>query len=146
MIKVIDKETKSGACIKVVGRPYMLVSCLGKEIEEGTIATYGPYAGQKMKACVKWSSKHSYHNNLRDTLKSIQMKISEEFGVPPEDQNIEGIDGWELAIQELEKIHNITEELGEQFNGFLDRCGQVAAAVSKEIEAEDDDEDDEGEE
>ena len=126
MIKVIMKEANAGVMIKVVGKPRQFVTYFGKT---GETVTCGRYAGQK-RANISWGHPQ-YTTSPRQAIKNIHEILSEEWRVPEGDQNIEGIDGWEKAANEYEKLIALTEEIGKQFGGFIEKYGEVAHKIDK---------------
>jgi len=144
MIKIISTELKTGVKIKVVGRVRQFVIYIG---ESGGTVSRGRYVGQERKS-VAWGHP-LYCNSLRQALELTQNALSEMFDIPPEDQDIDGIEGWELAIQEQEKLFALSESIGEQFKGFIDKYGDLAKDVGSQMEkddADDDESDDDAEE
>ena len=137
MIKVISTELKTGVKIKVVGRVRQFVIYIG---ESGGTVSRGRYVGQERKG-VAWGHP-SYCNSLKQALEITQNALSEMYDVPPEDQDIDGIEGWELAIQEQEKLFKLTEAIGEQCKGFLDKYGDLAKDVGSQMDNDDDESDD----
>ncbi len=121
MIKVMCKENNTAIRIQVVGTPLQWCVSFGTH-GEYTVKR-GKNAGQK-KSGIKWD-KTFYPNTLEQALVETVKRISENWGIPEEKQNIEGIEGWKLAIEEEKKMISICKEVGDAFHKLLKDHGEA---------------------
>jgi len=121
MIKVMCKENNTAIKIKVVGTPLQWCVSFGTH-GEYTVKR-GRSAGQK-KSGIKWD-KTFYPNTLEQALLETTKRLSEVWGIPAENQKIEGIEGWKFAIEEEKKMISICKEIGNAFHKLIDDHGEA---------------------
>jgi len=130
MIKVLDQEKKQAIKIEVCGLPYQWRLRLGK------MGKWTPKIG-KNKGIEQTGIRYgheSYHGNLREVLRDVQQRLSEELGLPEKDQVIEGIEGWNRAIKEEERLVAVTEMVHLGFSDFLEKYGEQLRDMSSKTE------------
>ena len=135
MIKVIDTETKSGIKIEICGIPFQWRCSLGKDNGDFTVKR-GRNAGKITKGIKFNYSTCFYHTNLKNLLHEAQQRISVEYGMPVDKQNIEGMAGWERAIKEEEKLVQISTMVQEAYGKFFEKHSAAVLKLANTLKEE----------
>jgi len=135
MIKVVDSVSGQAISIEVCGVPYEWRLRIGKPGK--WIPKIGKNRGKEQTGVLFGTE--TYHPSLRAALKEAQQRISRDLGLPVESQVIEGIEGWNRAIAEEEKLVALTEATHKAVVNFLKTRGRELP----ETETEEDDDDEE---
>ena len=135
MIKVMNKEQTQAISIEVCGVPWEWRLRLGK-LGKRT-PTKGKNKGIEQTGILY--GRETYHGTLKDALKEAHRRITAEFGLVEEQQVIEGIEGWNRAIAEEEKLVQLTAAAHQAVVDFLKVQGERFKTLAAK---EDDDEED----
>ena len=143
MIKVLDQETKTGCMIEIVGAIRNYTRTFGVKV--GVVGDWTVERGRsagKGKSGVKWG-RVMYCGNLKQALDAVSEEISTNFGIPKEELEFKGIEGWNKAIKEMAVIKSMIEKIHLELNSTLLK---MKTSSNDSEEAEEDVEDDEPEE